>query len=132
MIFALGEWYSCRGLALVANSGVSSLSFKPCDEINHLNRLSHLIEKGEKVTYSDFVVIITVIYCLAAVAVIPRPCGSEKLQRYIQKMRKTKLLHLKIYGVMNRSYSFTPELISLAERDNLYPEEDTVLKTTCM
>ena len=27
------------------------------------------------------------------------------------------------YGVMNRSYTFTPELISLAERDTLYPDE---------
>ena len=28
--FALGECYSCRGLALVANSGVSTLGFKMC------------------------------------------------------------------------------------------------------
>ena len=28
MIFALGEWYSCRGLALVANSGISTMGFK--------------------------------------------------------------------------------------------------------
>ena len=28
-IFALGEWYSCTGLAVVANSGVSTLGFKP-------------------------------------------------------------------------------------------------------
>ena len=27
-LLALGEWYSCRGLVLVANSGVSSLGFK--------------------------------------------------------------------------------------------------------
>ena len=27
-IFALGEWYSCRGLAVVANSGVLTLGFK--------------------------------------------------------------------------------------------------------
>ena len=26
-MFALGEWYSCRGLPLVANSGVSTLGF---------------------------------------------------------------------------------------------------------
>ena len=26
--FPLGEWYSCRGLALVANSGTSTLRFK--------------------------------------------------------------------------------------------------------
>ena len=26
-IFALGEWYSCRGLAVVANSGVLTLGF---------------------------------------------------------------------------------------------------------
>ena len=26
-IFTLREWYSCRGLALVANSGVSTLGF---------------------------------------------------------------------------------------------------------
>ena len=25
---ALGEWYSCRGVALVANSGISTLGFK--------------------------------------------------------------------------------------------------------
>ena len=24
-IFTLGEWYSCRGLAFVANSGISTL-----------------------------------------------------------------------------------------------------------
>ena len=27
-IFALGEWYSCRGLALLRNSGISTLGFK--------------------------------------------------------------------------------------------------------
>ena len=27
-IFALGGWYSCRGLAVVANSGISTLGFK--------------------------------------------------------------------------------------------------------
>ena len=30
IILALGEWYSCRGLALVANSGISILG------VNHL------------------------------------------------------------------------------------------------
>ena len=27
VIFGLGEWYSCRGLAVVANSGVSTLGY---------------------------------------------------------------------------------------------------------
>ena len=27
-MFALGEWYSCRGLAVVVNSGVSTLGYK--------------------------------------------------------------------------------------------------------
>ena len=26
-MFSLGEWYSCRGLAVVANSGVEPLGF---------------------------------------------------------------------------------------------------------
>ena len=35
-IFVLGQWYSCRGLALVANSGVSALGLKPEIYINSI------------------------------------------------------------------------------------------------
>ena len=34
-IFALGEWYSCRGLALVANRGVSTLGFNNSQLLTH-------------------------------------------------------------------------------------------------
>ena len=52
-IFALGEWYSCRGLALVANSGVSTLGFK------HFNTYRPIVliddNKIQKLFFSVFV-----------------------------------------------------------------------------
>ena len=40
-IFTLGEWYSCRGLALVANRGVSTLGFKKVATLTKKDIIPH-------------------------------------------------------------------------------------------